>query len=48
MKAVVVSESREPAFGEVAAPAPLPGQVLLDVDHCGICGSDLHTKTFDI
>jgi len=23
-------------------PAPGPGQVLVEVDHCGICGSDIH------
>src|SRR5271163_3312781 len=23
-------------------PRPGPGQVLVEVDHCGICGSDIH------
>ncbi len=28
--------------GEVARPTPQPGEVLVRVRHCGICGSDLH------
>ena len=24
-------------------PRPGPGEVLVEVDHCGICGSDIHT-----
>jgi 2-desacetyl-2-hydroxyethyl bacteriochlorophyllide A dehydrogenase len=37
---------REP--GEVVVeyrpvPVPAPGEVLVEVDHCGICGSDIHT-----
>ena len=27
---------------DVPTPEPGPGQVLLKVDHCGVCGSDLH------
>ena len=27
---------------EVPTPKPGPEQILLKVDHCGICGSDLH------
>lgn len=29
---------------DVASPRPAPGQLLLDVRRCGICGSDLHAK----
>src|SRR3954451_13858823 len=29
---------------EMPAPVPGPGQVLLDVVRCGICGSDLHAR----
>src|SRR3954447_275687 len=29
---------------EMPAPTPGPGQVLLDVVRCGICGSDLHAR----
>jgi threonine dehydrogenase-like Zn-dependent dehydrogenase len=30
--------------GEVASPRPADGQLVLDVQRCGICGSDLHAK----
>jgi 2-desacetyl-2-hydroxyethyl bacteriochlorophyllide A dehydrogenase len=26
----------------IAVPSPKPGQVLVEVGHCGVCGSDLH------
>lgn len=29
---------------DVAEPIPGPGQVLLEVLRCGICGSDLHAR----
>jgi threonine dehydrogenase-like Zn-dependent dehydrogenase len=29
---------------ELDAPEPGPGQVLIDVERCGICGSDLHAR----
>jgi threonine dehydrogenase-like Zn-dependent dehydrogenase len=29
---------------ELSSPAPGPGQVLLRVERCGICGSDLHAR----
>ncbi|MGE4619021.1 MAG: alcohol dehydrogenase catalytic domain-containing protein [Planctomycetota bacterium] len=35
-------EERAVALEEVAEPIPGPGQVLLRVQHCGVCGSDLH------
>ena len=31
----------------VAAPTPAPGQILVAVSHCGICGSDLHMTEKD-
>jgi threonine dehydrogenase-like Zn-dependent dehydrogenase len=34
----------ELAVAEVGDPRPGPGQVLLDVVRCGICGSDLHVR----
>ena len=30
------------SIGEISDPAPGPGQLILGVDACGICGSDLH------
>ncbi len=35
-------EARAIAIEEVDAPRPGAGEVLLDVGHCGVCGSDLH------
>ncbi|MDF3310929.1 zinc-binding dehydrogenase [Rhodococcus sp. T2V] len=43
MKAVVCTETRL-EFGDVPAPVPARGQVLIDVSRCGICGSDLHAR----
>ena len=35
-------EARAVALEEIEEPSPGPGQVLLQVQHCGVCGSDLH------
>ncbi|RDI46678.1 zinc-binding dehydrogenase [Nocardia mexicana] len=43
MKAVVCSEGKL-EVAEIGAPQPGPGQVLLNVLRCGICGSDLHAR----
>ena len=40
----VVCENTELAVDDVPEPVPGPGQVLLDVTGCGICGSDLHAR----
>src|SRR5262245_31894591 len=42
MKALVVREGGALAVETVADPAPGPDQLVLRVDACGICGSDLH------
>lgn len=42
MLAAVYKGHRTIAVEEVATPRPGPGQVLIEVSHCGICGSDLH------
>ncbi len=42
MKAVVLDESRRISVQEVAAPTPADGEVLIAVQACGICGTDLH------
>lgn len=36
--------SGELSVVDIPAPRPAPGQLLLDVRRCGICGSDLHAK----
>lgn len=43
MRAVVCHET-ELTVEEVPDPVPGPGQVLLEVTRCGICGSDLHMR----
>ena len=43
MKAVVC-EQGDLSVREVEDPRPGPGQVLLEVVRCGICGSDLHAR----
>ncbi len=40
-----VAVYRRPGLVEVeerTVPRPGPGEVLVEVDHCGICGSDIH------
>ncbi|WP_159014753.1 zinc-binding dehydrogenase [Acidisoma sp. S159] len=48
MKAVVLSNERKPELRDIPYPSPKEGEVLLEVDHCGICGSDLHAATSSI
>jgi L-iditol 2-dehydrogenase len=42
MKALVLKEYRRFAIEDVAVPAAQPGEVLVRVKACGICGSDVH------
>lgn len=42
MKALVLKEYKQFAFEDVAEPTPGPGDVLIRVGACGICGSDVH------
>jgi len=42
MKALVLKEYRQFAYDDVPTPEPGPGQVLVAVKACGICGSDVH------
>ena len=42
MKAVVWTDSRSLALEDRPEPEPGPGQLLVRVEGCGICGSDLH------
>jgi 2-desacetyl-2-hydroxyethyl bacteriochlorophyllide A dehydrogenase len=44
MHAIEVAEDRRLVAVERPAPQPGPGQVLVDVAYCGICGSDLHFR----
>ena len=42
MPAAVYTGDGHLAVQEVALPAPRPGEALVEVSHCGICGTDLH------
>jgi (R,R)-butanediol dehydrogenase/meso-butanediol dehydrogenase/diacetyl reductase len=42
MPAAVYRGDRRIAVEEVATPTAGPGEVVVEVSHCGICGSDLH------
>src|SRR5437867_7318733 len=42
MKALVLKAYQQFAYEDVAAPEPAPGEVLIAVKACGICGSDVH------
>ena len=42
MKALVLEEPSVLAFRDVAAPVAGPGEVVVEVRACGICGSDVH------
>ncbi|MGN6161638.1 MAG: zinc-binding dehydrogenase [Marmoricola sp.] len=40
----VICHNGELNLREIPAPTPARGQVLIDVERCGICGSDLHAR----
>lgn len=42
MRAVVYDEPRSFSVRDVPRPAPGPGEVVVDVDLAGVCGTDLH------
>ena len=42
MKALVYTEPLASQFTDVAPPEPRPGEVVVDLAFCGICGSDMH------
>lgn len=42
MKALLLTAPSTFAFTDVPSPSPGPGEVLVDVRACGICGSDIH------
>jgi hypothetical protein len=43
MKALVITEVGQTEIHDIAAPKPGNGEVLIAVQHVGLCGSDLNT-----
>jgi threonine dehydrogenase-like Zn-dependent dehydrogenase len=43
MRVVMLDENRRIVLGHRPVPAARPDQVLIEIDLCGICGSDLHS-----
>jgi (R,R)-butanediol dehydrogenase / meso-butanediol dehydrogenase / diacetyl reductase len=48
MRAAVYKGNRTVVVEDIPVPDVGPGQVLLEVSHCGICGSDLHMMMEDM
>ena len=48
MRAAVYQGNQQFAIEDLADPAPAPGQVVVDVDFCAICGTDVHAVMYDI
>ena len=42
MKALVLEEHNRLAYRDFPDPTPGPDEVLVQVEACGICGSDVH------
>ena len=42
MKALLLSEYKHLEITEMPSPKPAPDEVLIRVNACGICGSDVH------
>ena len=42
MRALLLAEYRRFELADLAAPEPAPGEILIQVAACGICGSDVH------
>ena len=48
MRAAVYKEQGLFAVEEVTTPSPAPGELLIRIKYCGICGTDLHNYSFGI
>ena len=48
MRAAVYKGSQRFAIEEMPDPTPGPGQVVIDVSHCAICGTDVHHFMYDV
>ena len=48
MRAAVYKGNQRLVVEEVATPEPGPGQVLVSVKYCAICGTDVHGFLYDM
>ena len=48
MRAAVYKGNQQFAIEEIADPTPGPGQVVVDVAFCAICGTDVHAFLYDV
>ena len=48
MRAAVYQGSQQFVIEDRADPSPGPGQVVIDVNYCAICGTDVHHFLYDI
>ncbi len=48
MKAAVYKGNKQFGIEEIPTPTPGPGQVLIKVKYCAICGSDVHGFLYDV
>ncbi len=48
MKAVVIEEPGKIAVSRLADPTPGPSEAVIDVEACGICGTDIHVLEGDL
>ncbi len=48
MRAILLPEPRKPELVDLPDPTPGPGDVVVAVDSCGICGTDIHIYDGDV
>ncbi len=48
MRAVVYQGNRQFAIKDLGDPASAQGQVVVDVEFCAVCGTDVHAVMYDI
>ena len=48
MRAAIYTGGRRFEIREIPVPEPGPGNVLVKVKYCGICGTDVHTFMYDV
>ena len=44
MRAVILGDDGQECFADIPEPTPAPGEVIVEIAYCGVCGSDLHAE----